>query len=354
MDRHEPGGISKSSLMMSRFAILLILVPVAAIADSLPLFDSNETLHLTIEAPLRTLIRKADERPVVDGTARYVDSEGNEVELPVQVSTRGKSRLRVCRFPPLSLAMKKKAAAGTVFEGQKSLKIVTHCQSHVQFRSYLHQEYGIYEGFNVLTDVSFRSRYLNVTYRDSEGRVNEIQEPAFFIESINEIAARTGLERQKTPRIETSQLDPYYTILATMYQFLIGNTDWSVKLAPSGANCCHNGRVLSEPDKPDGWMVVPYDFDQTGIINPRYAEPAEQLGLRSVRQRLWRGRCVHNAEIDKVIDIFNEKRDEITNALLVDGIRDPRSVHKYIDMFYEIINDPKQRQRQIFGRCMAG
>jgi hypothetical protein len=340
--------------MRARFSILsVLLIATHGGAQGLPLFDSNETLHLTIEAPMRTLIRNAEDRPVVDGTATYTDTNGNTVSVPVQMSTRGKSRLTVCRFPPLSLSVKKKAAKGTVFEGQKSLKIVTHCQSHAQFRSYLLQEYGIYEAFNVLTDVSFRSRFLDATYRDSEGRLKDLREPAFFIESIGEVAKRNGLERQKKPRVETGQLEPHYTILTTMFQFLVGNTDWSAKLAPDNADCCHNGRVLSRPGQTDGWMVVPYDFDQTGIINPRYAEPAAQLRIRSVRQRLWRGRCVHNDEIDGVIEIFNDKRTEIESALLVDGLRDEKTARSYIDLFYKIINDPKKREKQIEKRCLA-
>jgi hypothetical protein len=338
---------------MLRTILVLLLLPVAVMADALPLFDSDDTLHLTIEAPMHTLISDAAERPVVEATATYTDADGNTVTVPVRMSTRGKSRLTVCRFPPLSLSVKNKAASKTIFEGQKSLKIVTHCQSHAQFRSYLHQEYGIYEAFNVLTDVSFRTRFLNVTYRDSEGRIKDIQEPAFFIESIGEVADRNGLQRQKVLRVETEQLEPEYAVLSAMYQFLVGNTDWSVKLSPEESDCCHNGRVLAAPDAKVGWMVVPYDFDQTGIINPRYAEPAPQLGIRSVRQRLYRGRCVHSGQLDGVIALFNERRPQIETALLVSGIRDPKSASKYIDSFYRIINDPKQHTKHIEKRCMG-
>jgi len=231
--------------------------------------------------------------------------------------------------------------------------MVTHCQSHAQFRSYFHQEYGIYRAFNVLTDVSFRVRMLNVTYRDSEGKMKDIRESAFFIESIGEIADRNELKRQRVQRVDTSQLEPSYATLVTMFQFFVGNTDWSVKLAPDEADCCHNGRVLSEPGQQEGWMVVPYDFDQTGIVNPRYAEPAEQLGIRSVRQRLWRGRCVHSGEVDAVIATFNDKRDELLGALIVDGVRDQKSARSYIDLFYRVINDPKQRKRNIYDKCLA-
>ena len=47
---------------MLRTILVLLLLPVAVMADALPLFDSDDTLHLTIEAPMHTLISDAAER----------------------------------------------------------------------------------------------------------------------------------------------------------------------------------------------------------------------------------------------------------------------------------------------------
>ena len=337
-----------------RVFLLLILMPAAALADDSPLFNSDEPLEITIEFPLRDVMRKAKNRPVVDGVASYTNADGSVTSLPVEMSTRGKSRLSVCRFPPLALSVKKKAAAGTVFAGQKSLKIVTHCREHLLYRNYLLQEYGIYEAFNVLTESSFRARLINVTYRDSEKDGFEITEQAFFIESIREVAARNDVERKKVAKTQSGQLDPAYATLTAMFHFMIGNTDWSIRKAPEGANCCHNGRILGPAGQDSGWKVVPYDFDQAGLIDAEYAEPADQLRLRSVRQRLWRGRCAHGDELDEVIALFNERREAIEAALQVPGMRDSRRPMQYIDTFYEIINDPKKRQRSIDKRCLAG
>lgn len=337
-----------------RVLLLLMLLPAPALADELPLFASDDPLEITIEFPLRDVMRNAEDRPVVDGMASYRNADGSVTSLPVQMSTRGKSRLAVCRFPPLALSVKKKAAAGTVFEGQKSLKIVTHCRGHMLYRNYLLQEYGIYEAFNVLADESFRARLLNVTYRDSENENFEIAEQAFFIESIREVAARNDLERKKVAITEAGQLDPAYATLSALFQFMIGNTDWSVRKAPAGSNCCHNGRILGPAEQDSDWKVVPYDFDQAGLIDAEYAEPAGQLRLRSVRQRLWRGRCAHSDELDEVIVLFNDRREAIESALQVPGMRDTRKSMKYIDAFYEVINDTRKRQRSIDKRCLAG
>jgi hypothetical protein len=332
--------------------LLLMVVPLVVHADGLPLFDADESLNIILEFPVQTVLGQAADRPVVDGTAHYVNATGETISLPVQISTRGRSRLEACKFPPLSLAVKKKSAKGTVFEGQKKLKIVTHCRSNTVFRSYVQQEYGIYRAFNVLADISFRVRPLNVTYRDTENESAEIQEPAFFIERIGEIADRTQLKRQRVRRVEATQLDPAYATLHALFQFMVGNTDWSVKMAPDDSDCCHNGRVLSPRGESSGWMVVPYDFDQSGIVNPRYAMPAPQLGISTVRQRLYRGRCIHNDQLDGVIRLFNERRAELEEALFPDGIRNVKSAADYIARFYRTINDAKQRARSIEKRCL--
>lgn len=336
-----------------RAVLLLVLLPSVLLGDELPLFASDEPLDITIELPLRELMQNAADRPVVDGKASYTNADGEVTSLAVKMSTRGRSRMIVCQFPPLWMSFKKKAAEGTVFGGQKALKLVTHCRKNPVYRNYMLEEYGIYSAFNVLTDVSFRTRLLNVTYRDSDDAELVVTEQAFLIESIAEVAARNNLERKKIKQTEVEQLDPTYTVLATMFQFMIGNTDWSVRKAPEGLNCCHNGRVLGPEGEDSGFKVVPYDFDQAGLINAEYALPAEPLRLRSVRQRLWRGRCVHNGELDGVIALFNERRDAIEAALVAPGIRKPKGILKYVDGFYDLINDPRGRRKRIEQHCMT-
>ena len=339
---------------MRRIGYFLLFFVGVANADGLPLFASEDPIDLTIQLPLQTVVRKAADRPVVDATATYTTADGQSASLPVQISTRGKSRLRECQFPPLSFIVTKKDAAATIFEGQKTLKIVAHCRSSAVFRSYVLQELGIYRAFNLLTDVSYRVRPLNIRYEDTEKSGRILEEPGFFIEPIRELASRNGLQRQKVATTTIAQHDPWYSAMTAMFQYLIGNTDWSVVKAPPGDNCCHNGRVLSEPDAEDGWMVVPYDFDQTGIINARYAAPVPQLGIRSVRQRLWRGRCVHNDQLDTVIEKFNEQREALELALLPDGMKSKKTAQRYIDAFYDIINDPGRLEKYILDKCLAG
>ncbi len=59
-----------------------------------------------------------------------------------------------------------------------------------------------------------------------------------------------------------------------IFNYMIGNTDWSV---PNQ----HNVRILSQSnaERPNLGIIVPYDFDYTGLVNADYAVPIEQLGI---------------------------------------------------------------------------
>ena len=339
-----------------RFILILLAIPVVCFADDSPLFSDSAALDLVFEVPLNTIIRKADDRPVVEGRVHYTDDGGAEVSVDLTMTTRGRSRLEYCQFPPLSVNFNKQERKGTLFAGQKKLKIVTQCRRGATFERYLMQEYSIYRAFNVLTDYSFRVRLINATFRDSEGKKKDVEELAFFIESDNEVADRTGMKKYDISIINAAQLDVSHASMYALFQYLIANTDWSSLKGPEDEGCCHNGKLIGPPDSDDGFVVIPYDFDQAGIINTKYSMPADGLGISSVRRRVYRGRCMHLDQLDGTIEQFNASRGEIENALLpayFDG-KYRESTLRYIDEFYEVINDPRDREKFIENQCLGG
>ena len=64
-----------------------------------PLFEDQSKLDIVVEMPMTTIINHAEDRPEVLGVLRYTDA-GVEVALDITMSTRGHSRLEMCRFPP--------------------------------------------------------------------------------------------------------------------------------------------------------------------------------------------------------------------------------------------------------------
>jgi hypothetical protein len=93
--------------------------------------------------------------------------------------------------------------------------------------------------------------------------------------------------------------------LISVYHYMIGNTDYSQIKGAAGGRCCHN-HVLFGIENGRIWSV-PYDFDQAGLVDAPYAAPAPQFKLRSVEQRLYRGRCYNNENLDQTLDAYKHK-----------------------------------------------
>lgn len=330
----------------------------AAAADEAPLFASDEPLKLVIDAPLTTIMRTASRNmDVHEATLTQTLADGSTQTHAIKINARGLSRRNpdVCRFPPLRVDFKKKAVGGTVFEGQNRLKLVTHCQTSTRFQQYYLQEYAIYRAYMALTPISFRVRMAEITYIDNEGRRKPITRYGFFIEDVDDLAERNSLEEKSIPKVRSSRLDPGLTARYVLFQFMIGNLDWSSIRGPDPEECCHNTKLLGVPGETGGVIwPVPYDFDISGIISAPYAMPPEGLPVKSVKKRLYRGYCRHNVGIPEAIALFREKKPDIlaafeNTAQLNDRTR--RKSIKYVESFYEILDDPKKIERQIIKKC---
>jgi hypothetical protein len=170
--------------------ILLSGFAFNALAADDPLFQSDEPLALILELPPRNQLPAPQDKPTVPGLLRYTSNDGTDIVLDVAVSTRGNSRLELCSLPPLSINLKRKQVASTLFAEQNKLKIVTQCRKSAAYRRYLNQEFMVYKIHNILSEYSFRVRKLEITYRKSSGGEPDELHSAFVIESAERAAAR--------------------------------------------------------------------------------------------------------------------------------------------------------------------
>src|SRR5439155_8790057 len=119
-------------------------------------------------------------------------SGGAANTLAVSLRTRGHFRLRStsCTFVPLRVEFGKEGAAGTPFDGQKALKLVTHCQSDKEYEQYTLREYPVYLAFNLLTPQSFRARLAKVTYVQAGETKPMVTRLGMFLEDDDDVARR--------------------------------------------------------------------------------------------------------------------------------------------------------------------
>lgn len=287
------------------FLMLLLLMGACTRAGASPLFDDQAALEVELVGPIRSLLRNKEDRQEFPFVLRVGGRE-----LSVDVGLRGKSRLKHCPFPPLRLAFDRSETDPSVFEGQDELKLVTHCENSNSGEQNLLEEYLAYRIFNLLSDFSYRVRLLRMHYIDSDGRVERDAKSryAFVIEPTAQLADRLDTEKLKLPAVPKKKLDAEQAARVYVFQYLVGNTDWSLVASRDGGRCCHNGRLLGRDEK---IFYVPYDFDQAGIVNASYAKPHPVVRLPNVRMRRYRGYCTDPDTLRAAVRHVNLRRDEI-------------------------------------------
>lgn len=344
---------------------LIALLGAPSIADEStprkpnPLFASAEILEIRIAAPFSTIMR---ERPVDEetpGQLSYQDAELGEVVLDVGIRTRGKYRQQaeICPFAPLRLNFKKGQTKKTLFTRTNKVKLVTHCRDKSErYSQGVLREFLTYRILNTLTEKSFQVRLLRATYVDTSGKDADRVNFAFMIEHDERLAKRLDMKVSDAGQTTIAALDRAHTNLSSVFQYLIGNTDFSPVLAAPGEACCHN-YVLLNPDDDDQrpQLAVPYDFDMSGMVHAKHAKPNPRFKLRDVRERLYRGRCANNEYLESSLQTFRDRRDAI-NQLVAGSSHmsagTKRAVQKYIDSFYKTINKPRAVNSRLLEKCL--
>lgn len=294
-------------------------------------------MQIRLVTDYQKLLRdRGEERVYHPATLTYTDSAGKQIELQLKVMVRGNRRRdpRVCRFPPIMLNFARKTTPpGTLFSQVNKVKLVTHCIND----DFVLREYLAYKVYNVLTEQSFRVRLCQVEYVDAqEERKTELRY-AFMIEDDKEMATRNKaklLSEKLVVRMERT--DQHAMAQLALFQFMIGNTDWSVPFR-------HNIELIS-PDTLAPPIPVPFDFDYAGIVSAPYATPPPELKISSVKQRLYRGYTFPEQMHQEMVNIFNSKRTPIYALYRQCEPLSKASLKlslKYLDGFYKIINNPR-------------
>ena len=335
--------------------------PSLANAVTAPLAGSVFAAHEPFAAELRgpfarIFAERRGERRYHEGELRFRDGAGASLALPVRLRLRGNYRARreTCSFPPLRLRIRKSVARDTPFAGQKRLRLVTHCRNVPAYEQRMLLEYLAYRIYALVADAHLRVRPVAFRYVDVEADGEPVTRFAFLIEDEASLARRVGGTRPDDPALGRDQQDARTLNRIEVFQYAIGNTDWSPVDGPGDERCCHNVIPLEQPG--GALLPVPYDFDMSGLVSAPYATPNPKLGLRSVRQRLYRGACATLAELPRTLEAFRERRAEIEALFrrqvgLEASYRDRALA--YLNEFYATVADPDAVDRQLRSRCLG-
>ncbi len=334
------------------FGAIATTALVATAADAQQrLFRTDSTLTVTITANFGPLLKQRDSTELQKHPAvfAYAGDNGKLVSVPVRLRARGHFRrqARNCDFPPLWLEVKSSDAKQTVLSGLNKMKITTSCRpKNAEYEQYILQEYAVYRAYAALTNASFRTRLLHITYRDTTGKIAPVTSWGFFIEDVDDVAIhlhRTALPAQGA---RFDDLDPAALALLSMFEYFIGNTDWSI----SGL---HNMALLQ--DSSANVVPVAFDFDWTGAVDAPYAFPDKQLKIRSVTDRLYRGNCMTPENFKATVDLFKSKHAAI-DAIFADlpqlAPGRLKSMKNFYNDFWKRLDDPRGLQKEISNDCL--
>lgn len=310
-----------------------------------PLFASDAPIKITIQGPISDLVsnRSATPRPAT------LTADG--ITYPITLTPRGITRLTkdICDFPPLRVELTRPAPVGSLFQGQHRLKLFVHCKRSPEFQQKVLLEYSAYRLYNLMTPLSFRARLANIDYLDN-GRPY-VSRIGFFLEDLDDVAKRNGVvSAHMGSLVPLQQIDPASGARFAVFEYMISNYDWSMRAAPKGEECCHNGRMLTD-GTPGGLLkVVPYDFDFSGLVDAPYAGPPEGVPIDNVRQRSYRGYCAHLAQARAFAAQLSPRRAEFLGVFAAIPGLEPREQGRaanYLQGFFTDVDSGR-----IFKTCV--
>lgn len=345
-------------------AVLAVILPLSAAGAAVPsppapLFADDSVLKVTIDAPITTLMDVRPDKAELKGSFSYTEPDGTERRLAIKLRTRGNYRRASehCDFAPIRLNFKKNEVHDTLFAGQDKLKLVTHCMSYEEgYQEIVFREYLAYALFRELTDISYGVRLMQITYFDTQKK-RELTRFGFLIEDGKDVARRSGLELVDARYLQHDDHDRERQNLVHLFEFMIGNTEYSLVNPEPGKDCCHNADILAEAESPP-YLALPFDFDFSGLVNASYAAPNPRYPINSVRKRYYKGLCSNNDLLPRTLQLFQDRRDRLFAAIeairphSLNAARAARSVRGYIESFFETIDDPERVRTQLIESCL--
>jgi len=316
--------------------------------DGLELFDDKTILDAKIVSDFKFLRKEKFKSAYQPAFFTIYFANGDSATTEVRIKARGKFRRKHCLFPPFKIKFKKDEFGSSSVAEFNSLKLVTHCRPQAAYSQRLHEEYLIYKMYESLTEFSFKTRMFRINYIDSGSKSDPGWFYGFLLEDIDQVAQRNNSIEIEPKSIHPERTNRYLSTLMPLFQYMIGNTDWS-------SVYFHNIKLIKQND-PTLYapITIPYDFDYCGLLDAPYAIPPEKLELADVTTRYYRGFCRSDEEFQEVFDLLIEHKDEFMNLISSWELLDERTKKDdlfYLEKFYNIIEDPKMVNKTIKLEC---
>lgn len=312
--------------------------------------EKQQPLSIQLKFSIKKIKKNTNDSTYVASTLFYKNEDVLWDSIKIKIRARGNHRRKNCYYVPLKLKLKKSSIKGTLFEGNKKLKLVLPCLPGKNNNDFVIKEYLAYKLYEIISPFHFKTKLINIDFVEERGQRLKKQElKGILIEDIDKVAKRLG-GRQYKFSVHPLQNDALAAIQNNLFQYLIGNTDFSIRTQ-------HNQKLLFIDKK---FICIPYDFDMSGLVNPNYAAVSGiqnmPVKITEVTQRAYKGYKRDELLLEKVRQEFRSHKIEMFNT--IDNLRvlfdDPKQYIKakqYIVGFFEILESDKKFNKNIVSRA---
>ncbi|MCC1484527.1 hypothetical protein [Winogradskyella immobilis] len=310
------------------------------------LFNETELLPIRLKYSRKGIKKETDDSTYIKSKLSYLAKNEDWETLDIKLRVRGNFRKKTCFFTPLKVKIKKEDAKGTVFKGEKKLKLVLPCLKESGNDDYVIKEYIAYKMYEVISPYYFKTRLLDIEYENLKKKDSKIYNlKGFFIEDDESVAKRFDGHVYKRP-IYPKSFDDLEALRNAFFQCMIGNTDFSPTYQ-------HNMKLLFIDKK---FIPVPYDFDLSGLVNSSYAVVSRSrkapLPIDDVTDRYFLG-------YKRDLRMFHIVKEEyiINKSKIMDAIEAHKvyfenksafyEAKRYIQEFYTVLEDEDKFKSKI-------
>jgi hypothetical protein len=309
-------------------------------------FTDTALLRATLSTDLGNLVSGKIKDNKQGGTFTLTGPDSSKIVSNISLNARGHMRKETCYMPPLKVQFNSDSTSPLA--SLKSLKLVVPCEFAATYQQLLLKEYMVYKIYNLFTDMSFRVRLVSLNIEDSKGKKKGFDSYGFFLEDIDQLAKRFHASKIEGQKIGAEATDKVQILLVYIFEYMIGNTDWSVPAE-------HNIKLIQDDSNSTAPpYAIPYDFDYSGLVNAPYAIPDPLLGIERVTERMYRGFPRTMEELEPVLQQFRDKKDAVYSLINNFDLFSPTSkkdMIKFLDDFYKTINKKSDIQVELIDKA---
>ena len=328
----------KSKLLLAGTAIFILLnsaLRAQQIFKQDLLFSNKKPLKIKLNYSNKNLNKNTNDSTFIKSKLIFFEKKINK-EIQVSLRARGNFRRKHCYFTPVKIKIKKSDALNTIFSDNRTLKLVLPCKNNRDKNDNILKEFIAYKIYEIISLYYFKTRRLEVDYTNQKNNKGiNYNLAGFLIEDDDKVAKRFDGKIVKR-KISPLAMDDFNSVNLSFFNFLIGNTDFSSAHQ-------HNGKLLFYEKK---IIPIPYDFDLTGWVKPKYGLGiTNRLGY-SFEERNYigfkRGKNIYS----KVRNHYLRLKEKIFNTVeLYESEFEYKKSYNlmmdYLRGFYEILEDDK-------------